>query len=172
MGDKVPDHGSIPSIWIIPKKNFLKNKSKKSNIVVWPCSVCLVYFVKMPIAGSILGPNLVVRSSDQNMPVRRDISYPKESRKIPFYDKDLFFRFARSVRILSLSTPSQDDETGACCRTRYAYPSLSLLSRCCYINKVSFTKNGSSVRTELFVLFTPSLFAERIILSTYRNILI
>merc|ERR1712238_113380 len=91
MGDKVPDHGSIPSIWIIPKKNFLKNKFKKSNIVVWPCSVCLVYFVKMPIVVSILGPNSVVPLCDRNMPVRPDISYPKESKEL-FYlqSKNMF----------------------------------------------------------------------------------
>merc|ERR1712238_145705 len=111
MGDKVPDHGSIRSIWIIPKKNFLKNKFKKSNIVVWPCSGCLVYFVKMPTAGSISAHNSVVPLCDPNMPARRDISYPKEFKEIPFLlQGDV--RFARSVRILELSlfTPSQDDE--------------------------------------------------------------
>merc|ERR1712238_4796 len=103
MGDKVPDHGSILSIWIIPKKNFLKNKFKKSNIVVWPCSVCLVYFVKMPTAVSISAHNSVVRSSDQNMPVRPDISYPKESKERSSLRR-MFVRFARSVRTEILST--------------------------------------------------------------------
>merc|ERR1712238_400177 len=125
MGDKVPDHGSILSIWIIPKKNFLKNKFKKSNIVVWPCSVCLVYFVKMPTAVSILALNSVVRSSDPNMPVRPDTSYPKESKKIPFYDKDLFFRFARSVRILSTQVKMMRRERVVVETRRHVHPSLS-----------------------------------------------
>merc|ERR1712238_178822 len=90
MGDKVPDHGSILSIWIIPKKNFLKNKFKKSNIVVWPCSVCLGSFVKMPTVVSISGPNSVVRSSDPNMPVRPDTSYLKAFKRVPLYLKDMF----------------------------------------------------------------------------------
>merc|ERR1712238_412652 len=75
------------------------------------------------------------------MPVRPAISYPKVSRKV--HPRNMFVR-SRSVRTQELFLPTSQEwmmmrRERVCLlsNTICLSVSLSLLSRCCYINKVS-----------------------------------